>query len=70
MKRCLFRILNIFDTGAEMCQAPKVEKGLEHWSIAPKRKWTEGIMAEEFGQVFLFINRAIYQTFTDIPKKN
>ena len=28
---------------------PEVQKGVEHWSIAPRRKWIELIMAEGFG---------------------
>ena len=30
----------------------EVEKGVEHGSIAPRRKWTESIMAEGFGQIY------------------
>ena len=30
----------------------EVEKGVEHGRIAPRRKLTESIMAEGFGQVY------------------
>ena len=46
----------------------EVQKGVEHGSIAPRRKWTELIMAEGFGFTIL-VNRIIYPIFKDGPKR-
>ena len=45
-----------------------MQKGVEHVSIAPRKKWTELIMPEEIGTSLPhcdFQTRVIYPTFTD-----
>ena len=49
----------------------EVQKGVEHGSIAPRRKWTELILAEGFGtslpQLSQFRKEGYFFNFTDGP---